>query len=691
MPTVRERLEQKKKAAELAKKAKGGNPRERMEALRAIRAQDPDAEPLTKQQELRADGVKAPEPAKPSEEGVQNFKIRSELSKGDTNEEKIANVEAITGKGTVSIDESGRFVLSEEGRKAAGDDGKGPVFIDGDSTDIQDFTSDFRGDVGAVAAGTAAAIATKGASLVPAIAASGFGSGVGKLVDELAEYLSGDQKQSAGEVAADVAGETALGAGGEIVGRSVNAIGRHALGPNAGKLREGASEIIKDAADIGITVRAPNLVNGALNNIMRKLQGVTDAIFGDTNAFKNSIAINKEIGRLKNRFNAHIDSATDIAEAARDDIIEARGMVREKYNAKFGFVDQIIGNRAIVNTGAIREKAVELFDNLPTKTVKKINKNGTTYEEIAPIIERPELVDALTQLSDLQSVGQLQNLRQILKEEIEFGNLNKTVNEREVSILLESIDTAFEETETFLKNGSSRDATFGKALEQLREAREGYAKDIKIFDNALIQKVAKDPDTVANPYKLVQMMSSPGNEAATRKIMAAVKPETRNRIQQIAMDNILEKVVRLSADSVIDKQGFGGVFDGTALLNEIVRLGGNNADGGVIRALIGDRSVGELRRLGTSIQAATRQKGDKSGALVAASIAVRPFENLGRLAKLAVIGKIFKSDAGIRWLTVGYRDPESEAGKIALEALSQLVTLESQNVVRDDRTEAVEE
>lgn len=697
---ARARLEARRKMKELTEKARSADARERIEARRELRAMDPSAAPLDEAGELRMEGVEpnVPKAVPPTDTGVDNYDVRSALSRGDTNEEKIANVESITGKGTVSIDEkTGRFVLSPEGRKAIGDESNEPVFIDASGIEKQDFLGDLRGSIAPIVGGVAGAVATKGTSLLPSAAASGAGSGFGKAIDELVELFGGEQKQSLGEVASDVGSEAAMGATGEVGARAVGWVGRKALGPNAEKLREGAPAILRDAEDIGITVRAPNLVNGMVNNIMRKLQGVTDSIFGDINAFKNSISINEEVGRLRASFNRQIDSAADISELARSDILEGRQALREKYNAKFGLVDKIIGDAAVVDTSAIRETAVRLFDNLPTKTVKKTMKDGTVMEETVPIIERPELVDALANLSELQTVGQLQNLRQILKEEIEYGKLNYTVNEREVGELLKSIDTAFDDTEKYLAeraNGGGRGANiaavYKQALEQFRDARKGYKEDIKIYDDALIKQIAKDPSTTITPYKLMNLLEQPGNEAAVEKVIKAVTPDTRERIATVAMNDVLDKVIRLTGDAITDKGGAGGVFDGTAILKELNRLGANKPGGGVITSLVGEQAVGELKRLGTSIQAATRQKGDKAGALVAAAIAVRPFDNLGKIAKLAVIGKLFRSPQGVRWLTEGYANPDSKAGQFALEALSTFVKYESQIAAREDRAEPKE-
>jgi len=116
---------------------------------------------------------------------------------------------------------------------------------------------------GAIAGGLAAAPMTAGASLLPAMAASGLGAAGGAGLGLIAEQLGTGKPRTAGSVAGTMAAEGAMGAAGEGIGRGLATIAgkvaphlsRAILKPSKALQREyGQDELIESFLKEGVPV-----------------------------------------------------------------------------------------------------------------------------------------------------------------------------------------------------------------------------------------------------------------------------------------------------------------------------------------------------------------------------------------------------------------------------------------------------
>ena len=156
--------------------------------------------------------------------------LRALLSFGESAEDQEAILTKLVGADGFTRDNEGRLALTLEGQRKRGLDpvGKNLVIEDegfsfGDIADLTGFVPETVGAIGGTILGLPLGLA--GAS-----AGAGAGAALGQTIEEGVESLLGVQKQSAEEVAKDVATEAALAAGFEFAGGLIFKIGRGIVG-----------------------------------------------------------------------------------------------------------------------------------------------------------------------------------------------------------------------------------------------------------------------------------------------------------------------------------------------------------------------------------------------------------------------------------------------------------------------------
>ena len=122
------------------------------------------------------------------------------------------------------------------------------------------------------------------------------------------------------------------------------------------------------------------------------------------------------------------------------------------------------------------------------------------------------------------------------------------------------------------------------------------------------------------------------------------------------------------------------VFSAAGFTNALETIGK-----GTLKEMFGVKKVAELERLGRILHLSTTRS-NLSGGIVAANIALHPFQNLGKLLRLRLMAQLLNTEKGIQWLTVGIaQGPKSQAGLTALSKLSTQVNLlvtERENIAK---------
>ena len=184
--------------------------------------------------------AEAPEEAPEVEEidgEIKSNSLRFQVARGDDDEEKAGVLTELLGEGTFERVGEDTFVVDQskvdpEIRKRYGLGDTGKVYVDKPGLTWSDLT-DVAGEVGAPLTGAVgASLAVAGMATLPAMLIVGGTAAAFKAVDEGIEWLQGRNRQSAGEVATNIAIEGVLNAFFEGAGRYiVKGLGRLFKGP----------------------------------------------------------------------------------------------------------------------------------------------------------------------------------------------------------------------------------------------------------------------------------------------------------------------------------------------------------------------------------------------------------------------------------------------------------------------------
>ena len=606
-----------------------------------------------------------------SQEGVQSKAFRAGLSRMDTPEEREAFITDTVGEDGFTKDRFGNLALTPSGASRLGQETDKPVLIDEPGLSMGDI-ADLAGVAPVIAGGVAGGLASTGLGITAAAGLTALTAAGFKGVDEAVEALQGQNLQTGGEVAKDLAVEGALAASGEVIFRGLLApIGRKILAPNESVLKPGAKELAQEAADIGARPKLGNLVN---RPILNRMSGMVDTIFGDISAPRNAKAIGVRIKSLRNAFGKHVDDTLDLGTRIKTDIGEARKAFGQAANVKFGLVDEMARGQKLISTSGLKDQAKALLDEIPKSA------------EGSPVLTSPERVKDLNDvlsLPDNITVEALQGVRNTLFDRMEFGSVTPGVGSREAGLLIKAAESSVDDTINTLSKSVDPDDVLGsQALDALKDARSFYKEGITKFDNATIKRIAKEPSIAGSldPERVIDLLFKKGSVTPLKRVLAILPKDTADNIRSAAMNKVLNSTVKESSDPLI-----GDIFDGTNLIKTLNTFGEPTLD-----AMFGEAKRKELLTLGRVIQSASKPKGG-SGGIVAASIAVRPLSNLGRLVKLRVMANILNSENGVKWLTQGISAPKTRAGVAALSRLAVQVERASEGLTLGKKVKGIEE
>lgn len=187
--------------------------------------------------------------------------------------------------------------------------------------------------------------------------------------------------------------------------------------------------------------------------------------------------------------------------------------------------------------------------------------------------------------------------------------------------------------------------------------RVAVAKDreLKSFlnDNYL-SALAKPGTEGTQAADFIFQPKSPARIAEAKKFYGENSPEFKG-LQNNAMKKILQEVVQPGDDPLVK------IFDGKALNAAINKYGRET-----LEETFGKELTSELQKFANITQLVT-QRNKNAGGIVAASVALHPLNNIGKIADIFLTTKFLRTPGAIKWVSEGLKlgDKAAAAGAFA--------------------------
>lgn len=593
--------------------------------------------------------------------------LRALLSFGESAEDQEAILTKLVGADGFTRDNSGRLALTAEGQRKRGMDpvGKNLVIEDegfsfGDIADLTGFVPETVGAIGGTILGLPF-------GLVGASAGAGAGAALGQTIEEGVESLLGVQKQSAEEVAKDVATEAALAAGFEFGAGLIFKAGRAVVGGGA-KLAKGAGTptaklegeqlaraerlLDKDYIPSADAIGAPAMVGYRQKfseNVLRddtRLRKNLDAALRDKEDLINNLigaqadAAAVGFGNLsKQQFNTLKKAQTDASKASIKAINDSIDYIQKNVDMDVSINERLL-NR--VNDAFIKfeNKTASDFARVDD-LLKEVQLPGGASAQTARIVPTAEIkasletvieeagglgatatrtqaaVDAIRNLPEQASFRQVVLARKQLNDALMSENaLFRRVLDDNLTGLRNSLDRAVDGS-----NLTKLEATKGlskAAKEKIREASQlrldamnSYKAGRKAFEDlerfGVIRSI-RDLG-VDNPNVKFEI------DTFFNRVLKSDQPERLKQLLTTVGDQaepLRQELSRSFLENAIQKTGIAksgdlsaGKFSGTLFNNQILKLGDD------VGKVLFKEQWNELKNLGEVIARSGTEKLDK--------------------------------------------------------------------------------
>ncbi len=638
--------------------------------------------------------------------GVPDFGLRSGLSRADTVKERKAFLDKWAGPKGWTQDRFGAYALTPAGMTRLGHPHKGkPVLIDEPWSLTRYDIADITGEAPAIAGATAAGLATGGAGFLTGIAATAAGAGIGKAIGEGAEELRGENLQTFPQVAGDVGEEALYGALGEGAFRSVlKPIGKKILSPRTRHMTPERTALSQQAEAMGTR---PNVTQIAPSPLLARYQSLAKMIFGNPLAKGNAQAITKEMNRLRTATGGKMgpkdlgdipglsiegptpsgtlaegvnvgprSARTPAAEASLQRIAARQGELGKGARRELGErltedisryrralarwssgvtkqIDEMVQGEPIVPLKGLKGRAEEILETLPRDAEGNITM--ASKEMVAAL-------EDIQKLPDFYTTGEMQQVTSQLFNAIGDETIVPGITGRNARLLWRASTDTYD------------DIVEPTARKMVQDFRGRYRREITRFDNALIERIIKSPKLAGRlePEEIVGAVFAKGKSSKIGRLKAVVTPQTWNEVKRSAMEEVLGKLSKRGDDP------FEAMFQGKQFLEALDSYGSDTLD-----TMFGKSLARDLYRLGRVTQLVT-QEAKMTGGLVAASLALHPLKNLGRLTRLFIGGEILNTPFAIRWLTEGLKAPNTRRGAAAITRLTVFIKALAEQHTRDE-------
>lgn len=520
------------------------------------------------------------------ETGVQDYNFRYGLGKADTLEERIAYLNKTVGKdGYVTTKRHNKrmsdFALNKKGLEKLnlGHLYKDkPVAIDESGMtryDIADASQQLLPMAGALTAG----LATGGLGMIPAMGIMGAVGGGLRATEELGEHLAGENLQSFGSVAGDVARTAALEAAGEGIGRTIALPFRYLMGPNmrrAGSIfgKRAPAESIVDpalketyaqASKLGVRpnvhpATGQNPIAGFAQRLSHTLTG------GSPAAQRNLKALTGERGRIMEKALGGAKRSKDfgqmfkretqmLTDAFERDIVKQSKNVQTEVNKalsgighKFGkhVSPEDVGNNILLVKKDISDVANKLYTKPDTILGKYVDNKIVDMSGVQAVARNLMKQDipgvkglndqARTFLGSLSNkpvtLGQAFKLSERLNKNAYNPDLLNQVGDFEARSIKDAVDAAIEQAGHRIR--SIQPGTKGQflptqkqkeAVAAYQKAKDFYKTRMGEIDTALIRNLGKQAKTGEISHKSVLQAVENADAKDINKLFHVLGPE----------------------------------------------------------------------------------------------------------------------------------------------------------------------
>ena len=593
--------------------------------------------------------------------------LRALLSFGESAEDQEAILTKLVGADGFTRDNEGRLALTLEGQRKRGLDpvGKNLVIEDegfsfGDIADLTGFVPETVGAIGGTILGLPFGLAG-------AAAGAGIGAGLGQTIEEGVESLLGVQKQSAEEVAKDVATEAALAATFEFGGGLIFKAGRALVGTGA-KVARGVSSptaklegenlaraerlLSKDYIPSADAIGAPAMVGYRQKfseNVLRddtRLRKNLDAAFKEKDGLIEKLigaqadAAAVGFGNLsKQQFNALKKAQTDASKASIKAINESIDYIQKNVDMDVSINERLLNrvndafikfeNKTASDFARVDDllKEVELPGGASAQTARVVPTDEikasleTVVEEaggIAATADKTQrAVEAIRALPERASFRQVVLARKQLNDALMSENaLFQRVLDDNLTKLRNTLDRSVDGAN--LTNLKALKGLSNAAKEKIREASQlrldamnSYKAGRKAFEDlerfGLIRSV-RDLG-VNNPNVKFEI------DTFFNRVLKSDQPERLKQLITTVGDQgevLRQELSRSFLENSIRKTGIAqsgelssGKFSGTLFNNQILKLGDD------VGKVLFKEQWNELKNLGEVIARSGTEKLDK--------------------------------------------------------------------------------
>ena len=570
-----------------------------------------------------------PEDASFDYESGADSALRAMMSFGETAEEREGILKSLVGEKGYTRDSKGRLALTEAGQRARGIDpvGKNLVIEDKGFSlgDFADLAGILPETVGAIAGGILGA-----PGLVTGAVGAAAGAAAGQAIEEGVESLLGFQKQTAGEIAADVATEAALAGGLDYITVGTFRLGKAVVGGAAAKVGARgeplAPEMGKELVDRGFrpsleALGAPTILAKGVK-FAKGASGYYDDILKNTElAVAEKKALLNQLGaaRLEDAGKAFedvtsakftqlekqlkkaqqqsldavnsslalvgrsLDEGFDINPEALSSITTAFDTFNTSAVRRFEVMDELLAKLDIDATASGlkleggRIKAIDLGPESAIKgTINDIIEGGAgTRRLLDPNVDR--VIRGLEDLGEAATFGNISAQRKLINDII-FSDGGKdglsSLGRDQLFKIRTALDNALDADQLIRVKGLApgQNKQLAKIGRLRKEAINNYREGLKRFDELERFGVLKDVrDATTNPQLYADQFFN--------KIVRPNSPE-RLKATLKATDNpdeLRQALARSYADNALLKTGIDlnnpSKFSGIRFYNEIEKLG----------------------------------------------------------------------------------------------------------------------
>ena len=633
---------------------------------------------------------------------MKDWKLRFEWGLLDNDEEREKFMHEKFGDRWMQ-DKFGNYVIEQPSDVEEGNE---LTTFDQPSFTRYDF-ADWSDDYLPVGASVAMGIGTSGMGWLASIARVAATGGGFKFWQEAGEEVFGKNLQGADEIEKMMYKEAMYAGSGEALYRSVlRPLGRWVLGPASKKMaysindpdwpvqwRKGLisnrEKALNLSRKLGFKPKAGE-VSGAF--LTRRMGRMLEMVFGDPRLPLNSNVMKKNIESLLDktgtgtqttfkRKSGEIKKETSKLELGgkiKSDIELAKETFRSTADRKYTHLFNMTGDHKWLPTRHMKRTVKKLMDDMITTNSKLIKKptfnskkgGGMGYEMVTQqgrtLFKRHEA--ALGEMQDILSTSKYLSTKEFIKLKNLLWEMSEQSGEGMSRGQIKQISKSLREAENdILGIAKSGLPNFERVMPYLKETTDWYSKNIDNFSPKYIDKLLLKPEYggYVAPEDVVKQFFKPKGVTKLTSVMKILPEETQAAVRRYGMRKILNSIYQRPKDVAKGEPEYFG----QSLMKELDKYGDDT-----LHAMFGKKLTKDLREFAQAAELVTTRL-EGSGGIVAASIALHPLKNVGKLTRMNILQNLMLSDTGLHYLTVGIRNRGLRTGADATSRLGTMVAM----------------